>query len=351
MTSPYISIIMPVYKAEKHLRKSVETVLSQSFTDFELLLVDDCSPDNSGIICDEYAAKDARVRVLHLAQNGGAGNARNEAMKKVQGKYLCFLDADDRFDGNMLETLANSVKENPARVVIFGMVEEHLNRKGEVVSSKTVAYNKNKVLRGKQEVRNEILALELMDLYGYPCNKMYEVEYLRKTGAVFPKMKFNEDIIFNIDFFMEVDSCNILAFAPYHYIKHSESTTGSFIPTYFDDIMLKIDRLYEQLEYWNMLTDKSINIVALRYVRYVFSTLERNSHKRSKMNTAKQKSFVEREFQGERFKRFEKHLYGSGAIGIMAKIYRTKNWLLCILLAQLIAFVKKYFPKLFMKLS
>ena len=70
MTSPYISIIMPVYKSEKYLRKSVEAVLSQSFKDFELLLVDDCSPDNSGAICDEYAQKDNRVKVLHLAKNG-----------------------------------------------------------------------------------------------------------------------------------------------------------------------------------------------------------------------------------------------------------------------------------------
>lgn len=350
MTNPYISIIMPVYKSEKYLRKSIETVLSQNFKDFELLLVDDCSPDSSGAICDEYSEKDNRVRVLHLVENGGAGNARNEAMKVVNGKYLCFLDADDYFDSNMLETLVNSVNENPAKVVIFGLVEEYLNRNGKVASTKKVTYE-NKILRDKESVRNEVLSLELVDLYGYPCNKMYDIEFLKSTGAVFPKMKFNEDIIFNIDVFMDIDSCNILDFAPYHYIKHSSSTTGSFIPTYFDDIMVKIDKLYKQFKYWDMLSNENLNTIALRYVRCIFSALERNLDKRSKMNSQQQKEFLAKEFDSKRFKIFENHLYGGGLIGIMAKIYKTKNISLCITLAKIISFVKKQLPTLFSIIS
>ncbi len=350
MTNPYISIIMPVYNSEKYLNKSIKTVLSQSFKDFELLLVDDCSPDKSGAICDEYAMQDSRVKVLHLVENGGAGNARNEAMKLVQGKYLCFLDADDYFDNNMLENLVNSVSENPAKVVIFGLVEEYVNRKGNVANTKKVTYE-SKILKGKQAVRNEVLPLELVDLYGYPCNKMYEMEFLKSTGAVFPKMKFNEDIIFNIDVFMNIDSCNILDFAPYHYIKHSGSTTNSFIPTYFDDIMMKIDKLYDQFKYWDMLNDKNLNIIALRYVRCVFSALERNLDKRAKMNSQQQKDFLAKEFNSERFRKFENHLYGGGIIGLMAKIYKTKSILLCLTLAKVISFVKKQLPTLFSIIS
>lgn len=350
MTKPYISIIMPVYKSEKYLNMSVETVLAQSFTDFELLLVDDCSPDNSGAICDEYAEKDSRIKVLHLAENGGAGNARNEGMKIISGKYLCFLDADDYFERDMLEVLAKSVEKNPAKVVIFGLVEEYFTRKGTPMGTKAVTYE-NKILTDKQSVRNEILPLDLVDLYGYPCNKMYEVEYLRSTGAIFPKMKFNEDIIFNIDFFMDVDSCNILHFAPYHYVKRSGSTTGSFIPTYFDDIMVKIDRLYDQFNYWNMLDDKNLNTIALRYARYIFSALERNFDKRSGLTAKQRKNFIASEINSQRYKRFEKHLYGGGFIGIMARIYKTKSSFLCLALAKTISLIKKYLPTIFKKIS
>lgn len=351
MSNPYISIIMPVYKSEDYLQMSVESVLRQTFTDFELLLVDDQSPDNSGAICDEYAQKDNRVKVLHLAENGGAGNARNEAMKVITGKYLCFIDADDYVDEDMLQKLAEAVAEFPAKVVVFGLVEEYLTKDGDPISSQAVCYNESKILKTQQEVRNEILDLEAIDFYGYPCNKMYDVEYLRSTGANFPKMKFNEDIIFNIDFFMDVDSCIILEIAPYHYLKRSGSTTGSFIPTYFEDIMVKIDRLYDQFKYWNMLTDENLNFIAFRYVRYMFSALERNFDKRSNMTAKQRKEFLRKEFNSERFHRFENYLYGGGIIGIMAKIYKTKSVFLCLTFAKLISLVKKYFPSVFRKIS
>lgn len=342
---------MPVYKSEKYLKTSIESILRQAFTDFELLLVDDCSPDNSGAICDEYAKKDSRIKVLHLAQNGGAGNARNEAMKVITGKYLCFIDADDYVDEDMLQKLAEAVAEFPAKVVVFGLVEEYLTKDGDPISSQAVCYNESKILKTQQEVRNEILDLEAIDFYGYPCNKMYDVEYLRSTGAIFPKMKFNEDIIFNIDFFMDVDSCIILEIAPYHYLKRSGSTTGSFIPTYFEDIMVKIDRIYDQFKYWNMLTDENLFFIALRYVRYMFSALERNFDKRSNMTPKQRKEFLKKEFNSKRFQRFENYLYGGGIIGIMAKVYKTKNVFLCLTLAKVISLVKKFFPSVFRKMS
>ena len=351
MPIPFISIIMPVYKSEKYLETSIKSILRQTYTDFELLLVDDCSPDNSGAICDEYAKKDSRIKVLHLAQNGGAGNARNEAMKVVAGKYLCFIDADDYVDDDMLQKLAEAVAEFPAKVVVFGLVEEYFTENGEPLGNHAVCYYETKTLKTQQEVRNEVLNLEEIDFYGYPCNKMYDVEYLRSTGAVFPKMKFNEDIIFNIDFFMDVESCIILDIAPYHYIKHSGSTTGSFIPTYFEDIMVKIDRLYDQFKYWNMLTDENLNFIAFRYVRYMFSALERNFDKRSGMNRQQRKEFLKNEFNSERYKRFEPYLYGNQYIGIMAKIYKTKSVFLCLTFAKMISLIKKYFPSVFRKIS
>ena len=147
MKNPYISIIMPVYKSESYLKMSIESILYQTFTDFELLLVDDCSPDNSGAICDEYAEKDNRIKVLHLEKNSGAGNARNEAMKVVTGKYLCFIDADDYVDDNMLQKLAEAVADYPAKAVIFGLVEEYLTKEGEPLSSHAVCYYESKTLK------------------------------------------------------------------------------------------------------------------------------------------------------------------------------------------------------------
>ncbi len=103
-----ISVIVPVYKAEKYIRRCVESILNQTISDLELILVDDGSPDNSGSICDEYAEKDSRVKVIHK-ENGGAASARNAGIKNATGEYLGFCDADDCLDLNMYETLLNAM--------------------------------------------------------------------------------------------------------------------------------------------------------------------------------------------------------------------------------------------------
>lgn len=99
-----VSIIVPVYKAELYIRKCIDSILSQTFTNFELLLIDDGSPDNCGKICDEYAELDTRVHVFHK-ENGGVSAARNLGLDHAKGDYVCFIDSDDWIDPDMLETL------------------------------------------------------------------------------------------------------------------------------------------------------------------------------------------------------------------------------------------------------
>ena len=99
-----ISIIIPVYKTEPYLRKCVDSVLAQTYTNLEVILVDDGSPDDCGKICDEYAAKDSRVKVIHK-ENGGLSSARNCGLDVATGKYIGFVDSDDWIDPDMYETL------------------------------------------------------------------------------------------------------------------------------------------------------------------------------------------------------------------------------------------------------
>lgn len=107
-----VSIIVPVYQVEKYIRQCIESILAQTFTDFELILVDDGSKDNSGQICDEYASKDKRVKVIHK-KNGGLSDARNKGMDNATGNYFMFVDSDDYIAPTMTECLYKSIlKEN-----------------------------------------------------------------------------------------------------------------------------------------------------------------------------------------------------------------------------------------------
>ena len=103
---PKISIIVPVYNVEKYLEKCVRSILAQTFTDFELILVDDGSPDSSGAMCDQFAEQDQRVKVIHK-ENGGLSDARNAGIEIATGEYLGFVDSDDYIADDMYETLYN----------------------------------------------------------------------------------------------------------------------------------------------------------------------------------------------------------------------------------------------------
>lgn len=123
MKIPQISIIVPVYKAEEYLHECIESVLVQSYKNWELLLVDDGSPDNSGDICDKYAVKDSRIRVFHK-QNGGVSSARNLALKKMRGEWVTFLDSDDKLYSNALQTMLETVYYNNLDVLQFSFNRE-----------------------------------------------------------------------------------------------------------------------------------------------------------------------------------------------------------------------------------
>lgn len=118
---PTISVIVPVYKAEDYLHQCVDSILAQTFSDFEVFLVDDGSPDSCGAICEEYKAKDSRIHVLHQ-ENQGQAAARNHALPLTAGQWLCYVDSDDAIHPRMLELLYEAVRNSGAGVSICPMV-------------------------------------------------------------------------------------------------------------------------------------------------------------------------------------------------------------------------------------
>lgn len=166
-----ISVIVPVYKAEKYLHRCVDSILAQSYADFELLLIDDGSPDNSGLICDKYAAKDSRVRVLHK-ENGGVSSARQCGVDYAEGEYIIHADPDDWIEPTMLEELYYKAVEDSADMVICDYWEE-LNKECRRIVQTPYSFKKNDLL-------NDILCQRL---HGSCCNKLI-------SNSCYQKVKF-----------------------------------------------------------------------------------------------------------------------------------------------------------------
>ena len=201
---PKISIIVPVYKAEKYLHICIDSILAQTFTDFELILVDDGSPDNSGKLCDEYASKDNRIKVVHK-KNGGVSSARQAGIDKAIGEYTIHADPDDWVESTMLEELYKKAKEDNADIVICDYWEEFENSQ-RYISQAPSSTDRHSLL---SDMLNQ-------KLHGSCCNKLVKRECYEIVK--FPVgLNYSEDLYVNINFVNNGAKVGYLNKAFYHY--------------------------------------------------------------------------------------------------------------------------------------
>lgn len=204
---PKISIIIPVYKVEKYIEECLNSILNQTFTDFEVILVDDGSPDNSGAICDKYAEADHRFRVIHK-ENEGVGAARNTGLDIAQGKYVVFVDSDDFCDTSYLENFTKG-SNNDSDLVIQGMKSFP---EGYVPTTQFEA----KVYTISNLV-DCVLSNKLLT-FGAPYCKMFKSSILNNERVRFSTTySFGEDTYFFFDYLAHVNTIQIVGSVGYNY--------------------------------------------------------------------------------------------------------------------------------------
>ena len=349
---PFFSVVMPVYNVESYLEEAIQSVLSQTFSDFELILVDDCSPDGSAVICDRFAALDARVQVLHLSENVGLSYARNAGLSKATGTYISFMDSDDTIEPTVLQEVYASLEENDADMVVFGLKEDYCDADGAVKNSFSVGYDMPLFCKTRDEVQDEVIRLEQKTLLGYAWNKFYRLENIRTQGLAFQKITLIEDILFNIGFVKTAEKINILSCTPYHYMKRVDgSLTAKFVPDYYQLHRQRVQALLDLYISWNKDTDEVRRVLADIFARYIFSALQRNCDKRAQMTFSARRKFLKQLYsQDALYKELLPSFGGSSAIvRVFVTLLRKQNIFGCLLLGRIIYIVKTYFPQIFSK--
>lgn len=192
ITVPIISVIVPVYNVEKYLPRCIDSILAQTFTDFELILVDDGSPDNCGAICDEYAAKDSRVRVIHKA-NGGVSSARNAGLDAASGEYVTFVDSDDYLPHDFISSGITTCTQKKLDICLFGF--DRVDKSGTRETSR-IEYE----LSCNSTCINENDLVELL-----------KKNYISSVWANFFSMKIIADTRFNTSMNFGEDLCFMLS--------------------------------------------------------------------------------------------------------------------------------------------
>lgn len=342
------SVVMPVYNAEKHLKTALDSLLLQTYKNYEIILVDDASPDGCPKICDEYAQKYNNIKCIHQKNNQGPSTARNTGLEYVSGKYVTFMDSDDYVDTDLFERVKASLDENVADCVVFGMCEEYFNRNDKLSKVYKLTYGEEKHISSQEEMRATVIELEEKTLLGYPVNKFYKAELIRQKNLTFEKVTLLEDLFFNVHFFEDITSLNIIDFAPYHYMKRIDgSVTNKFVKEYYTLHRRKIEMLLELYKGWNLCTDSVKTSLSNIYARYIFSALQRNCDKRSVMDGKGRREFLKSVFADELFKELSPYINASGYAGIIYGALRRQQAGLCLLFARIIYIVKEKMPVVF----
>lgn len=240
MNTPKISVIVPVYNVEQYLPRCIDSILAQTFTDFELLLIDDGSTDRSGKICDEYANKDGRVRVFHK-ENEGISTTREFGINNALGEYIQFVDSDDWIDPNMFEEMHKKATNTNADIVGCSFIQEYENK-----GIKTKAIYSDKL---------SFLHSVISNYWGVLWKLLIRKTLFISYNIHFPKgINGGEDYYVIICLLLKANSVEFVDFYPYHYVR---TNNGSFISTpTFERLMFQIKSTYlveEQLHQNNRL--------------------------------------------------------------------------------------------------
>ena len=204
---PKISIIVPVYNVENYIEKCIKSIIAQTFKDFELILIDDGSTDNSGYICDKYLNLDSRIKVIHK-ENTGVSDTRNLGLKVATGDYIGFVDSDDFIDKLMYEKLYDESVNNHSDMIIIGLRE--IDGKGKTLN---------------EYIPKNINLNEIMKR-AYPCNKIFKRELFIKNNLYFNEGKFYEDVALIPKLFVKSTNISHVKYIGYNYLKRSNSTTN-----------------------------------------------------------------------------------------------------------------------------
>lgn len=209
-----ISVIVPVYKVEPYLRQCLDSIVGQTYKNLEIILVDDGSPDRCGAICDEYAAGDERIKVIHK-ENGGLSSARNAALEIATGDYIGFVDSDDWVEPEMFKTLLHGLETTEADIAVCGRYEEYGDRR--------VTFEWPEVrAMGREEALGELLKNE--KLQNLVWDKLYRRELFE--GIRFPEGKTFEDMAVMHKLFLRSEKVACLPGAMYHYRQRVGSIVG-----------------------------------------------------------------------------------------------------------------------------
>lgn len=278
MDKALVTVVLPIYNVEKYLDRCINSVVNQSYTNLEILLIDDGSPDNCPSICDSWADKDSRIRVIHK-ENQGLGMARNTGIDNANGKYICFFDSDDYIDKCTIEKAVTILDKDNSDIIVFGI--NFVDNDNNVTNSYPPATDC--FLYKGEAVLNDFFVKYIAPtvnkkgrtFYMSPCLMLYSLELIKKINWHFVSEReiISEDVFSQLLLFKYVNSVSVLPEALYYYCNNGASLSRKYLPDRYDKIKhfyLESLKVCEKLEY----SDTIKHCIAKPYLGFTVSALK-----------------------------------------------------------------------------
>lgn len=268
---PLISVIVPVYNVEQYLDKCVESIVNQTYKNLEILLVDDGSPDGCPVMCDEWAKKDERIKVIHK-ENGGLSSARNTGLDNCTGRYVGFIDSDDWIDLKFFETLYNNLMEDDSDISVVGVWKVYEDG----MQSQTEAFTR-RTFTGREALHNFLYFRN--NLAGGVTDKIFKIELF--DGVRFPLGLTAEDRYVHAVIYSKIDKLSFDPAPMYFYLTRENSICNSDLnPHTFDRVEI-VKMVCEYLESINYSDRKAMDYFEMKgYQDVLYKLLILNAPKK-----------------------------------------------------------------------
>lgn len=325
MSNVTISILMPVYNSQEYLKNTVQGVINQSYKEWELILVDDGSKDNSKNICIELQKFDNRIRFINK-ENTGVSDTRNIALDNAKGKYIAFIDSDDSVHKDYLKILLSSIEKSKGQLAVCGFKERKISTNGQIEELSRVFYPKEVI--AIEDMKDLIMDFGNSGLLNPLWNKLYSRKIIEENNIRFKEeVETGEDFIFNLQYFRKINNICFSKGELYYYIRrNNNSITYQYIDNMYEK-GLEIHNLLEDfLKDMNFYNSKNKYILYGNHLMGVFSAFLNLFHKDCKLTLKQKKHYIKaivnREYVSECAVNRKRD---KGLIGLTALLVRIKN--------------------------
>jgi glycosyltransferase involved in cell wall biosynthesis len=331
---PIISIIVPVYNVEKYINRCIESILAQTFSNFELILINDGSIDKSGTFCEYYAKEDSRIKVIHI-NNGGVSNARNTGIAHAQGDYLMFCDSDDYVEINWCSELYESIKQGVNILPVSGIrfVYQIRKQKEDIIKvfPKKESFDKGKYFETYKR-----------GLSGSLCCKIYDRKIIVENSIFFDiKVNRGEDLLFNLNYMSHMESFVTIPTITYNYVHSNEFSLMNGYRKDLFDIALMVYYAWKNYFKQNNVDTEQIEGFATYYYLNFLNVLKNTFDKRNKEKLVKKLIYNNRILNSSEFIECIELADTSKEDSRYIKLLKTNNYYLVWFLEQAIK-LKKY---------